>query len=192
MYENVRSRMKTGDVISFSGKSDISNIIKAKTDSDISHVAMVLKKQLLDGKERVLIIESTSLNNLPDIYTGKLFKGVQIQYLSDRMNDYSGQVYWRRVRNPLSEGEKAKLVIFLMMLHKMQIEYDTLGAIGAGCDLFDILFANVENHEKLFCSELVAAAFEHIGLLPRDYNTSEATPADVIKYPFLGDRVQIK
>lgn len=189
MYNEVRNKIKTGDVISFSGKGHTSNIIKEVTDSDISHVGIVLKKTIVENQERILLIESTTLNKLPDVFTGKKFKGVQVQYLSDRIKDYKGQVYWHGLQRTLKPMEKQALITFLMLQH--QLEYDSKQAIGAGVDIFDILFSNIENHDEFFCSELVAAAYKHIGWFPGSYNTSEITPADVVEYSFLNKRVQI-
>lgn len=192
MYDKIREELNTGDVITFSGKSHVSNGIKRFTDSDISHVGMVLKKGIVEGKKRVFLIESTSLENLPDVFTGQKFQGVQVQYLSDRIKDYDGQVYLRKLKKPLTDGQKAQLIIFLMIQHKAKKEYDTIGAIGAGIDIFDFLLSNVDNYDEFFCSELVAAGFKHIGLLPESYKASEATPADVTDYDFLAERIQIK
>ena len=67
MYQDLRKYMKTGDVIAFSGKGRTSNIIKGATFCDISHVGIVYKTLA----DRVVIMESTSLNNIADCMTGE-------------------------------------------------------------------------------------------------------------------------
>jgi len=42
-YQNVRSKMKPGDVIAFGGKGHFSEIIKFATFSNASHVGVILQ-----------------------------------------------------------------------------------------------------------------------------------------------------
>jgi hypothetical protein len=201
MYQDVRNQMGQFDLISFSGKGTVSNIIKVGTNSDISHVAMVYRicelniqlfekfEQLLET-DRVLIIESTSLVEIEDAVHGELIKGVQIQYLSDRINSYEGQIYWHKLRNPISEARQAAMYAWLTTQHLKRIKYDSVGAVRSGIDIFDYILESKPDYEKLFCSEMVAKAYEIAGLFIG--NPSEQTPDDVISYPFLEQRVQIK
>lgn len=189
MYKEIRTKMKTGDLIAFSGKSRISNIIKAGTNSDISHVGMVFETDIM-GDGRVEIIESTSLTTLPDTHTGEIRKGVQRQMLSQRMDMYEGQVYWQPLNIKLGVAEQARMFSWLYCKWASKVKYDTVGAIVAGVDIVDII--NEPDFSTLFCSELVAEGYRLAGLLPENYNASEATPADVVKFAFLGARVQIK
>lgn len=181
--------MKTGDLIAFSGKSKVSNIIKGFTNSDISHVGMVFESNRTGG-HRVELIESTSLAVLPDNRSGELIKGVQMQMLSQRMDMYEGQVYWQPLKTKLSDARQAKMLSWLYCAWASKTLYDTKGAIHAGIDILGL--EKEPDFSTLFCSEMVAEAYRVAGLLPDNYNASEATPADVVKYPFLGDRVQIK
>ena len=190
MYEKVRNDMKFGDIISFSGKGDISNIIKWKTQSDISHVGMVYGTEI-NGEPRIELIESTSLVVEPDIRSKELHKGVQRQMLSQRLESYEGQAYYHRLNTFLTPAQEASMRSWLFCKWKSKTPYDTAQAIGSSIDLFDKMgFENAPDYSSLFCSEMVAKAYEIAGLF--EGNPSEQTPADVIKYPFLGDRVQIK
>ena len=189
MYEKVRNKMKTGDLIAFSGKSRISNLIKGVTDSDISHVGMVFETDIM-GDGRVEIIESTSLVDLPDAHTGEVIKGVQRQMLSQRMDMYKGQVYWQPLNVKLGIAEQARMFSWLYCKWASKTKYDGVGAVIAGVDIIGLELE--PDFSTLFCSEMVAEGYRLAGLLPKDYNASEATPDDVIKYPFLGDRMQIK
>tara|TARA_R110002096_G_scaffold137381_1_gene290692 strand:- start:148 stop:678 length:531 start_codon:yes stop_codon:yes gene_type:complete len=175
--------MKTGDVIGFSGKGDVSNVIKQFTGCDISHIGIVYRTP----EDRVVIMESTSLNDIPDCVTGERIKGVQQQYLSDRLASYDGQAYWYALDADVEDFEP--MFDWLEQVHENRTEYDTAQAIGAGIDYFV-----PENHEclnKLFCSELVSHALQLAGVVPDEINASEETPADVIKYPCLLERKQI-
>lgn len=190
MYENIRDKMQPFDLISFSGKGHVSNIIKGFTNSDISHVALVYKILDENEKERVLIIESTSLVTLPDKIHGEMIKGVQIQALSERLNTYDGQVYWHKLNVPISEARQASMYSWLLTQHTARIKYDTIGAVRSGVDIWDYMMESKPDYEKLFCSEMVAKVYEIAGYFIQ--NPSEQTPEDVVKFGFLDDRVQIK
>lgn len=193
MYEKVRSWMKVGDLIAFSGKSRISNIIKWKTNTDISHVGMVYDTDET-GEFRVDLIESTTLSELKDPYKAKFVKGVQRHKLSHLLNIYKGQAYWLPLKEVLSDGQKASMLSWLWTAWETETKYDTKGAIIAGLKILELMGLEGDaDFSTLFCSELVANAYIKAGLLDADkINPSSETPADVVKYPFLGDRVQIK
>jgi len=183
MYQELRNYMKTGDVIGFSGKGDVSNVIKHFTNCDISHVGIVYRT----AEDRVIIMESTSLNDIPDCVTGEQIKGVQQQYLSDRLSSYDGQAYWYALDTDVEDF--TPMNIWLEDVHEDRTEYDTVQAIGAGIDYF--VPDNHECYRKLFCSELVSQALQLAGVIPEDINASEQTPADVVNYPCLLERKQI-
>ena len=64
-YKNIRSKMKPGDVIAFSGKRPHSETIKIFTDSNVSHVGVIFQSKLSiagDSKKRSfnLVAEATA------------------------------------------------------------------------------------------------------------------------------------
>jgi hypothetical protein len=186
MYQDLRKYIKTGDVIGFSGKGRTSNIIKGATFCDISHVGIVYKTLA----DRVIIMESTSLNNIADCATGEFFKGVQQQYLSDRIKHYDGQVYWYALNDDILPSKEHQMLCWLKDKHGKRTSYDTLQAIGAGLDV--LLPDNIEDFRKLFCSELVCKALQLAGMISESLNASEQTPADVVGYDCLNERIQIR
>lgn len=184
-YKDLRSKMKTGDVISFNGKGWFSWLIKWKTRSDISHVGIVYRTK----GDRVIIMESTSLNNIADCKTGEFIKGVQQQYLSDRIDTYKGKIYWRPLNVEIKKTKQNKMSSWLKDKHGKHTPYDTLQALGSGADI--LLPENDEDFKKLFCSELVCKALQLADVVGEELNASEQTPADVIKYGCLEERIQI-
>ena len=187
-YEDLRSQMKTGDLISFSGKGRVSNIIKGYTNSDISHVGIVYANE-----GRVKIMESTSLNDIADIDTGEFVKGVQKQYLSERLKGYDGQCYWQPLNVKIKDKYKDAMINWLSDAHGKRTPYDTIQAIGAGADIFDKIpgFENEEDFSSLFCSELVCKALQVADVVTSVINPSEQTPADVIGYRCFDKRIEI-
>jgi len=126
-YHELRDELKTGDLILFSGKGAISNVIKLFSGGKWSHVGMVLRVPALD--DAVLLWESTTLSDIPDIESELPTKGVQVVPLSQRLSKYRG-----------------------------------------GEDL-----------SSVFCSELVAEAYQAMGLLdeyPDGLPSNEYTPID--------------
>lgn len=180
-YEEAREKMQPGDVIAFSGKGDVSEIIKLFTKSEVSHVGVVFKtKQVNDTEpDRFMntLMESTSLNGS---------SGVLMTLLSDRVKNYHGNLWWL----PLSAAsrKKLKIVEFFDFLVKQEGKsYDTKQAIKSAIDaLDDIPFLrglnyNKEDYSKFFCSELVTAALEYAGVI-NNVNSSEVTPIDLCNF----------
>lgn len=191
-YSELRPQLKVGDVIAFSGKSIISNLIKFATRSDISHVGIVLESNSPELGHMVHIIESTSLATTPDVITKELFVGVQIQQLSRRLETEEGQVYYVPLKSPIGEYNKAAMVDWLRYKHTQRTPYDSVQALGSGLDLLDGLgLENEIDFSKLFCSELVTKALQLAGKVDLEINPSEMTPEDVMKFDCLGERQEI-
>lgn len=180
-YEAHRRMMKTGDVILFSGKGFASDVIKWVTKSPYSHVGMVINEYLPGFGWTVLLIESTSISDMPDCVDRKVHKGVQMHFLSKVLDAYDGDVFWSPLKAPLEEDRKQAMLEWLRQAEAQHIGYDMAQCFGAGLDFLDRL--GIKNHNdasKLFCSELVCKALE-IGGAITGYNASEMTPADVAK-----------
>lgn len=192
-YKEVRKQMKPGDIVAFGGKGNFSEIIKWATRSTVSHVGIIMQsKMLIDDKPQAgmfnQIIESTSLNG---------FSGVTISRLSDRVDTYSGEMWWL----PLSNKSKEKLEFekfFNFLLHQNRKEYDMPQAVGSALDALDKvpvvgrITRNEEDFSRFFCSELAAAGLEAGGVIG-SINASEVTPIDLCKFNiYAPDYYQIK
>ena len=194
-YSQIRPAMRTGDVIAFSGKSRVSQIIKWKTGSPYSHVGIVLDNNISGGfGHSVLLMESTTLNNLPDSKSGELIKGVQMHFLSRRIETYNGEICWFGLQEKLTEAEAFAMQSWLREVHSKRVRYDALQAIGAGADLLDWIpgIENDEDFASLFCSELVGRALQIAGRVCPSLNSSEMTPADIIGQGCFSEMIQIE
>jgi len=89
-YIAARDSIRTGDLLAFSGKGFTSRLIRFVTGSIYSHVGLAIVGDDSYMGKMVYIAEVTSLNTLPDILTGKRRKGLQIQFLSQRLFRYKG------------------------------------------------------------------------------------------------------
>ncbi len=179
-YEKIRDKLKTGDIILFSGKGGISDGIKLFTCSKWSHVGMVYKlNDSLDTRGSVFCWESTTLSNIEDADSGKLTKGVQRVELSERLekcfsNGY--EICIRQLSKPLDGDMIRKLNDFRHEVSGRPYEKNKLELLKAAYD--GVLGKNKEDLSSLFCSELVAEAYQRMGLLTEDLPSNEYTPKD--------------
>ena len=90
----------TGDIILFHANSGIiTKAIQCWTKSKYSHVGMVIKNPDFPGfkKDGLFLIESTTLETLPDVEDHKMKFGVQLHDLYNVLNTYPGDSYWRKL-----------------------------------------------------------------------------------------------
>jgi len=179
-YRDVRDTLKTGDIVLFSGKGGISEGIKFFTLSKWSHVGMVYRiVEPLDPEGSVFCWESTTLSNIEDADTGKLTNGVQRVEFSERLERCFATGYEISVR-PLNKAlpdEKVRaLNLFRHEVSGRPYEKDKIELIKSA---YDGLFGqNKEDLSSLFCSELVAEAYQRMELLDENRPSNEYTPKD--------------
>ena len=185
-YASIRGQMQPGDVIAFAGKKPVSDMIKAFTGSNVSHVGVVLQWELIGrdpaSSKRILVAEATAA-------------GVQFTQLSRFVETYEGELWWL----PLSEESRRKWKaekqeFFKFLLEQEGKPYDYYQALKAGVDSLDALglTANREDFEKFFCSELVVAALEKAGVLG-PINASEVIPVQLCQFKLYKEKyVQFK
>ena len=172
-YENIRKKLRTGDLVLFSGKGRISNGIKWITSSEWSHVGMVV---IMEEWDQVVLWESTTLSDLEDIESGKATKGVQSVFLSERLRTYDGKAAVRQLdvdRTPKMIGDLKK---FRQSVRGRPYEKSKIELFRSAYD--GPFGGNSEDLSSLFCSELVAEAYQEMGLLDPKIPSNEYTPAD--------------
>jgi hypothetical protein len=172
-YEEIRTKIDTGDIFLFSGKGFISAGIKLLTKSKWSHLGMALR---LPEYDTVLIWESTTLNDLLDVETGKARKGVQLNLLSERIRTYDGKVGYRKLIAHKTPGMLKELLDFRKEVKNRPYEKSELELIRSAYDGY--FGKNKENLSSLFCSELVAEAYQRMNLLSEALPSNEYTPKD--------------
>ena len=152
------SDIKAGDVIGFSGNSWISGLINIGTYGipfwGISHVGIMA--HAADG--RLLLFESTTLENMPCEIAGECFNGTQAHTLDKILKAYDGKVWHYPLYRPLYDSEDKRLTEFLMAT--IHTPYDAMGAFrsaGVGLSWIESCFREQDLH-MIFCSEWVAAA----------------------------------
>ncbi|NOQ25560.1 MAG: hypothetical protein GQ564_09395 [Bacteroidales bacterium] len=171
-YSNIRKELKTGDLVIFGGQYTLSKLIRLVTRFPASHVALIIKKD-----DRISFVEASE----GDMYPER--EGVIINYFSNSIPFYKGDIWIARLSDEIrSKIDEDKMYDFIV--EQVGKGYDYKNMKNAGFDFLDkfsSLTKNKEDASKLFCSELIAVAYKHMGILPENSNTSEYTPADIIK-----------
>ncbi len=175
-YNEVRDRMKAGDIIAFSGRGFPSDQIKLVTHSPISHVGIILQSKLLiNGRPQAgmlnQIIESTSLNG---------FSGVTISRLSDRLANYNGQVWWLPLEAARrKKADWAKFYDFLLRQDHKKYAYEPVARfLLSRLPKIGKYFVSHADYKRFFCSELAVAGLAAAGYLPPT-DAANVDPADL-------------
>lgn len=186
-YAEARDKMQPGDVIAFSGKGDISQLIKTVTLADVSHVAVILQTKVVDdttGRFFNQLIESTTLNGA---------NGVKISRFSDCLDTYDGEIWWLPLHEKIRATSFDQRKFYDFLFKQRGKSYDMPQAVKSALDMLDKLpfglhgpTFNKEDFSKFFCSELVAAAFEQAGVVG-PVNASEVTPIDLCRWRIYQD-----
>ena len=171
-YSEIRNSLQTGDIVLFSGKGRISNIIKWFTKSAWSHVGMVIRSTEWD---MLLLWESTTLSKLKDIQSGVARQGVQLVPLSERIKTYDGRIGIRRLQTHKAIRHQP-LMDFRQEVKGRAYEESKIELFKSAYD--GPLGQNEEDLSSLFCSELVAEAYQRMGLIDNALSSNEYTPAD--------------
>jgi len=173
-YSVMRNELKTGDVVLFSGKGAFSDIIKLGSLSKWSHVGMILN---LPEYDFLTVWESTTLSDVTDLTSGIRRKGVQLVPLSSRVQKYGGNIAVRQLKGgDLPLNAVGKLMKLRSELRGKEYEQSKVELIKSA---YDGPFGhNSEDLSSIFCSELVAEAYQSLGLLTEEKPSNEYTPAD--------------
>jgi len=161
--------IKAGDLVAFSGANYVSDMVNLATWGlprwGISHVGIVAKVD-----DRLLLFEATTLGEVPCEITGVPFNGTQAHSLN--FGGYKGRVWYYPLYRELYERESTRLTAYLISI--LQTPYDDLGALRSA----RLSFLG-QDLTSLFCSELVAAAYANIGILPS--NASRWNPNCLVR-----------
>lgn len=176
------SQVKAGDLIAHSGTQWQSVFINLVTFGipfwGASHVGIM--SRCPDGALRMF--ESTTLENgHPCELSGEVTQGVQAHTLSSVAERYQGRMWVYPLYRRLYPWEDVRLESFLM--NTLGRPYDMRGAFRTGGNLYAKLHSllHTQDLNELFCSELVAAAYSEIGVMPTD-NASRWNPNKLVRH----------
>ena len=195
--------LQPGAIIAFSGASVVSRIIRLRTWSEYSHVALAVEITRRDveewyvndrqkhlfpyGKKQYLanhapglcLIESTMLSGSPCLATGQRIKGVQLQDPIARINEYNGSLSVLTPEVPLSDALRSRLAMHALSL--IGTPYDGYGTARLGTFAYQHLtgwFAT--DRSSVFCSELVEFLLQQLQYGCLGYEPGEISPAALV------------
>eukprot|EP00347_Sterkiella_histriomuscorum_P020868 403336156 len=151
----------TGDIIFFKGKTMGSKMQRFFTRCDFDHVALILKYK----NEKIVLFESTGSSGV-DLLTWDMFMERGFQNLYDEIS----------IRHLNFKRTTDKVKILEEFIRSNNGKKYRLNAI----DLLKSRTPSASKEQELdgyFCSELVAAAYQAIGLLPKERLASSYWPS---------------
>jgi hypothetical protein len=175
IYNDIRHTIDTGDIILYSGNGPISNAIKVLTRSKWSHVGMAVRTDM----DILLVYQSTTLTKVKDYNDNIGKKGVQINLLSESIEEYEGDIGVRHLVGERSGYMLDKLATFRSEMKDRPYEKSQRELIKSVYD--GPGGRNIEDLDSLFCSELVAECYQQMGVLTEDKPSNEYVPADFSK-----------
>jgi hypothetical protein len=154
----------TGDIWLFRGRSFADRAIQTMTNAPVNHVGMAIAIDDLPP----LLWHAELGRTLPDVWTGERQRGVQLHLLRDAVttwHDKYGQRAWvRQLDGTLTRAHEDRLM-------------ETIDRFdGRTFPTTAGLFRNWATGrvrrretplETIYCAELVATTFQHMGLLPK-------------------------
>jgi hypothetical protein len=173
-FEELRPTLDVGDVLLFSGGGRFSNKIKRFLRSHWSHVALVAREK---PGGPLYLWEATQDSDLPDVVSRTARPGVGLFDLETWILHYASETAIRPLHVERTAKMRADLLAFFREVHGRPYErrrLELLRASGKGP-----WGPNPQpNLSSLFCSELVAEAYQRMGLLPRRPPSNCYTPRD--------------
>jgi hypothetical protein len=158
---------RTGDLWLFRGSSAADRTIRLTTNAPINHVGMAV---VLDDLPP-LMWHAELGQSLVDMWAGKHHRGVQLHDLRDAClvwgNRYGQRCWLRQLDRPVSRAAEDALLKTIARLDGTP--FPTTGALAAGWisgRLPRRRTAKDAQRETAYCAEVVATAYQDMGLLP--------------------------
>ncbi len=162
----------TGDIWLFRGTALADLTIRTATNSPVNHVGMVVALDDLPP----LLWHAELGRSLPDVWTGQRQRGVQLHRLSDAVTTwdarYHQRAWLRQLSGPIERYHEDRLM--------ETIDRFDGRPFPTTLNLFKGWLTSRTRRpgamETVFCAQLVATTYQHMGLLPRSRPASWYDP----------------
>ncbi|MFZ1995452.1 MAG: hypothetical protein WAU75_15175 [Solirubrobacteraceae bacterium] len=162
----------TGDIWLFRGTAVADWTIRAATNSPVNHVGMVVALEDLPP----LLWHAELGRSLPDVWTGQRQRGVQLHRLSDAVTTwnarYRQRAWLRQLSGPIERYHEDRLMEMIDRFDGRPFP-TTLKLLTGWLTSSARRRASVET---VFCAQLVAMTYQHMGLLPGTRPASRYDP----------------
>ncbi|HEY7629739.1 MAG TPA: hypothetical protein VH817_03510 [Thermoleophilaceae bacterium] len=173
----------TGDIWLFRGKSLADRAIRAVTNSPVNHVGMVVALDDLPP----LLWHAELGRSLPDVWSGKHQRGVQLHMLVDAVRTWDeryGQRAWMRaLEGQVERHHEDRLMEVIDRFDGRPFPTTP----GLARQWLNGRFRRSSSLETIYCAELVATTYQAMGLLPKRRPASWYDPGRF----WSGDRIEL-
>ena len=173
----------TGDIWLFRGRSFADRAIQTLTNSPVNHVGMVVALDDLPP----LLWHAELGKSLPDVWTGKRQRGVQLHLLEQAVTTWReryGQRAWVRALEGTIEREHEDRLMRVIDRFDGRAFPTTFGLAR---QWFTGRYRRSSSLETIYCAELVATTYQQMGLLPKRRPASWYDPGRF----WSGDRIDL-
>ena len=175
----------TGDLWLFRGRSFADVAIRTVTNSPVNHVGMVVALDDLPP----LLWHAELGRSLPDVWTGERQRGVQLHVLADAVRVWEeryGQRAWtRQLQGGTIERRHEDRLMEVVERFDGRSFPTTAGLARQWAT--GRFKRRASSLETVYCAELVATTFQHMGLLPDRRPASWYDPGKF----WSGDRIEL-
>jgi len=182
-FDDAIAAAATGDIWLFRGRSLADRAIRTVTNSPVNHVGMVVAIDDLPP----LLWHAELGRSLPDVWTGERQRGVRLHRLADAVATWTGrygQRAWvRQLQGPLDRRHEDRLMEVIERLDGRPFPT----TLGLARQWVTGRLRRSSSLETIYCAELVATTYQHMGLLPSRRPASWYDPGRF----WSGDRIEL-
>jgi hypothetical protein len=162
----------TGDIWLFRGTALADRTIRTATNSPVNHVGMVVALEDLPP----LLWHAELGRSLPDVWTGQRQRGVQLHQLADAVTTwntrYKQRAWMRQLDGPIERHHEDRLMEIIDRFDGRP--FPTTRELVRGW--LASRTRRPSSLETVFCAQLVATTYQHMGLLPSTRSASWYDP----------------
>jgi hypothetical protein len=183
-FDDALAGASTGDIWLFRGRSLADRAIRTVTNSPVNHVGMAVAIDDLPP----LLWHAELGRSLPDVWSGERRRGVQLHVLADAVRTWDeryGQRAWvRQLAGAIERHHEDRLMEVIDRLDGRP--FPTV--LGLARQWVTGRLWRSSSLETVYCAELVATTYQHMGLLPARRSASWYDPGRF----WSGDRTQLE
>jgi hypothetical protein len=173
----------TGDIWLFRGRSPADRAIRAFTNSPVNHVGMAVAIDDLPP----LLWHAELGRSLPDVWTGERQRGVQLHLLRDAVQTwterYRQRAWVRQLEGTIERRHEDRLMEVIDRFDGRPFPTN----LGLARQWLKGRVRRSTSLETVYCAELIATTYQHMGLLPAKRPASWYDPGRF----WSGDRIEL-
>ena len=183
-YTEAIPHLQTGDIFLARGRAPISRFIETLSGSKWSHVGIIVFPKdigIAVSDDRPFLWESTTHDDVIDIFKGEFLHGPMLVDLGERMRlNLEAKQYRvfavRYMNRTLDDSELAELRRFVEEIHANPTRFPKFGDMIL--DVYKHRLKTVGLDETYYCSQLAAATFQRMKIMPEQPSHKSYIPRD--------------